>query len=109
MQYRTKVKEGIDLKELEKYGFTKYHQHMDNNNFYYRRKFLDSRKEFIVVMNDSRHIIIAEQSIIILDDETSKVSWQFKRFCVTKCVEDLINAGIVEKCRVGCPIIGGKF
>ena len=74
-----KIKDNIDLKELEKFGFAFF----ERNNEY--RTFTESAEQ-IIVMCENRHIYVEDVSTFgIVEDEPLDTLF------------DLIQAGLVEK------------
>ncbi len=95
-----KIRDGIDLKELEKYGFKHYHtiwksdKNMpDESNWCYDLEFIDIDKKVQVLL-------------IQIDDEDRKIQEyidrEYEMYCIVKetrlnILYDLIKDGLVEK------------
>ena len=75
-----KIKDNLDLKELEKFGFTEYSESW--NRCY------NSNEIVTIISKDTRKII---------DVDTNYDFFEMKRLGESKRVNDLIKAGLVEK------------
>ena len=75
-----KIKDNVDLKELEKYGFTEYSESW--NRCY------NSNEIVTIISKDTRKII---------DVDTNYGFFEMKRLGESKRVNDLIKADLVEK------------
>lgn len=85
-----KIKDSVDLKELEKFGF-KYEN--GNNPYYYKEIALDEINTFEFHVWDAKRII--ELYIEDQEDETLNIDkWVDDEF---DFIFDLIQAGLVEK------------
>ena len=78
-----KIKDNVDLKELEKYGFKLKYNENDGKPFYYVKRFVDAnRKGEITIYVKDREISC------YVGDETEKVN---------DTLYDLIKTDLVEK------------
>lgn len=95
-----KIKQNVDLKELEKYGFIKQHWgyiYYPNNNNPNTRYFSSIKIEVSnrIIMFDLENMNIWCNSIEELESDFENIKQSYEAFKV-KC-DDLIQAGLVEK------------
>ncbi len=92
-----KIKDSVDLKELEKFGFWK-----DSNFKTYHRAILDdyieqfNRSEYLLILNN-RVIVKAKLTCILDFNENLIHGYKVQTNRVKRYIDDLIQAGLVEK------------
>ena len=84
-----KIKDNVDLKELEKYGFK-----LDKDTKWYERKIDNKWWDLICISSEDREIFNATEEIgywtfCYSDDDF----WEYRE----KYIQDLIKDGLVEK------------
>ena len=93
-----KIKDDVDLKELEKFGFihdnffTMYHRPIYED---YIEQF--QKKEYLLV--NPKSLVLIKGKICCILDTNGKVinGYEIKTNRIKKYVQDLITAGLVEK------------
>ena len=92
-----KIKDSVDLKELEKFGFWK-----DGNFKTYHRSILNdyieqfNRSEYLLILNN-RVIVKAKLTCILDFNENLIYGYKVQTNRVKRYIDDLIQAGLVEK------------
>lgn len=94
-----KIKDNIDLKELDKYGFIETHK---KRNFYYKLineyffcNGLFKNLIFIIIdLDDNKKI---KKLIVSIEPETNCVFEEKIKRCSKTLIKDLIQAGLVDK------------
>ena len=93
-----KIKDDVDLKELEKYGFTKdnvfqmFHKHIYED---YIEQF--KKQEYLIIHPKSKVIVKGKQCCILDLQGNSIVGYDIKTNRIKKYIQDLIEANLVEK------------
>ena len=92
-----KIKNSVDLKELEKFGFWK-----DSNFKTYHRAILNdyteqfNKSEYLLILNN-RVIVKAKLTCILDFNENLIHGYKVQTNRVKRYIDDLIQAGLVEK------------
>ena len=111
-----KIKDNVDLKELEKFGFRLKHNNIYHNSFYIKPKDIHLQKQFNEnYTSDSQERILCQGTNIAIVIKDTASEFYIKKICYLtvknhiqifntqvdeKDIQDIIQAGLVEKVEV---------
>ena len=93
-----KIKDNVELKELEKFGFWK-----DSNFKIYNRETQEDyieqfkKAEYLLILNKNRVIVKAKMKTVLTLEENVIHAYDIQTNRIKKYIPDLIQAGLVEK------------